>query len=66
MENNYLLYILSVQRKQTKNMECMGNPIFDIRKNKNPLYIWEKKKVRALYISSKNKDKKSKKWNILI
>jgi hypothetical protein len=60
MENNYLLYILSVRRKQTKNMECMGNPIFDIGKNKNYLYIWEKKKVRALYISTKNKDKKSK------
>jgi hypothetical protein len=59
MENNYLLYIFPIPRKQTKIMECMCTPNFCYRLNKKSL-IWENKKVRALFILTKNKDKKQR------
>jgi hypothetical protein len=37
MENNYLLYIFLIPRKQTKFMGCMCNPNFCYRLNQKPL-----------------------------
>jgi hypothetical protein len=45
MENNYLLYIFLIPRKQTKIMECMCTPNFYYKINQKPL-IKENKEVR--------------------
>jgi hypothetical protein len=37
MENNYLLYIFSIPRKQTKIMECMRTPNYCYRLNQKSL-----------------------------